>query len=46
MRRTQRIRWWLMREPDRLSEARQCDQFRKLDPTAEDRQRLRATERV
>jgi hypothetical protein len=34
MRRNQRTRWWLMREPDRLSEARQCDQFRKLDPTA------------
>ena len=34
MRRNQRTRRWLMREPDRLSEARQCDQSRKLGPTA------------
>ncbi len=33
MRRNQRARRWLMRELDRLSEERQCDQSRKLGPT-------------
>ena len=43
MRRNQRTRRWLMRELDRLSEARQCDQSRKLGPTARS---ARPTERA
>jgi hypothetical protein len=47
MRKDQRARRWLMRELDRLSEKRQCDQSRKLAAQPlPNRQRLRATERA